>query len=303
MKRLFSPHEKIGRKTYGVGVIIGVLAFFALWTAVSAYYAKEGKSVLFPGPSAIWEVTVDISGYGEATTKKIDALRESSPPGADLDEEIKQIREKARAPLYTLGDDLWTSFIRVTTAFLLAAAIGVPLGLLMGCYRMVEATTQPIMEFMRYVPVPALVPVLIIVFGVDETPKIMLIFIGTFYQLVIMVSDEARKVGRELIRSAYSLGATRFEIVTKVIRPHAMPGIFDCLRLCNGWAWTWLIVAELVAANEGMGFRIIRFQRYLQTDKIFLYLLILGLIGLCIDFLFRRFNQACFRWNEIDRSK
>lgn len=303
MKGIFSPHESIGRRSYTLGVIIGIVGFFAVWSAVSGHYAKEGKSVLFPEPTAIWDVIVDISGYGEATEEKIRTLRESGIRGAELDEAIEKIRERARAPLYTLGDDLWISFVRVSVAFLLAASIGVPLGLFMGCYRMVEATTQPIMEFMRYVPVPALVPVLIILFGVDETPKIMLIFIGTFYQLVIMVSDEARKVGRELIRSAYSLGATPLEIVTKVIRPNAMPGIFDCLRLCNGWAWTWLIVAELVAANEGMGFRIIRFQRYLQTDKIFLYLMILGLIGLCIDFLFRRFNRACFAWNEIDRSK
>jgi NitT/TauT family transport system permease protein len=197
--------------------------------------------------------------------------------------------------------DIKASLVRVTTGFLLAAAIGLPLGILMGAFRAFEGLLQPLTEFVRYVPVPALIPILMVFFGIGEAPKIMLIFVGTFFQLVLMVADEIRRVPYELLQVSYTLGAKRAEIVRLVLSKAAMPGIFDALRLCNGWAWTYLVVAELIAANEGLGYRILKFSRFLQTPKIYVYLIFLGVIGLSLDFLFRKFNQRMFRWADTTK--
>jgi NitT/TauT family transport system permease protein len=206
-----------------------------------------------------------------------------------------------QAALEFLGDDaIWTdvkvSFIRVTEGFALSALLAIPLGVLIGSFKAGEGFVQPFTEFIRYIPVPAMIPLMMVLFGIGELPKVMLIFAGTYFQMVLMVADEVRRVPYELVQVSYTLGATRGEIVRRVLLPAASPGIFDALRLCNGWAWTYLVVAELVAANEGLGYRILKFSRFLQTPKIFVYLLLLGLIGFTLDFAFRLVHRRLFRW-------
>ncbi len=200
-----------------------------------------------------------------------------------------------------LWSDVKLSFLRVTGGFLAAAALAIPLGLLMGSFKVVEALLQPITDFVRYIPVPALIPILMVLFGIDELSKVTLIWVGTFFQLVLMVADEVRRVPYELLQVSYTLGARRPAVIRRVIWPAARPGIFDALRLCNGWAWTYVVVAELVAANEGLGFRILKFSRFLQTPQIWVYVILLGMIGLGLDFGFRTLNGLLFRWVETVR--
>jgi NitT/TauT family transport system permease protein len=197
--------------------------------------------------------------------------------------------------------DLRASVVRVSAGFLLAALLAVPVGLCMGGFKTFEGLTQPLTEFIRYVPVPALIPIFMVIFGIDELSKVMLIWVGTFFQLSLMVADEVRRVPYELLQVSYTLGASRGQVVRLVLLRAAMPGIFDALRLCNGWAWTYVVVAELVAANEGMGFRILKFSRFLQTPKIWVYLLLLGVIGLGLDLIFRRLNRRLFHWADTTR--
>ena len=201
----------------------------------------------------------------------------------------------------TLWSDLKISFLRVTAGFLLSAALGVPLGIWMGSFKLVEGFMQPLTEFVRYVPVPALIPILMLLFDLGELSKVMLIFVGTFFQLVLMVADEIRRVPYELLQVSYTLGARRGESIQRVLWPAAKPGIFDALRLCNGWAWTYLVVAELIAANEGLGFRVLKFYRFVQTPKIFVYLILLGAVGLLLDFAFRKLNQRLFHWADTTK--
>jgi NitT/TauT family transport system permease protein len=202
-------------------------------------------------------------------------------------------------------DNIWTdlkaSVLRVSAGFLLAAVLALPIGLWLGSFRVFEGLLQPLIEFIRYVPVPALIPMLMLCFGIGEMAKIMLIFVGTFFQLVLMVADEVRRVPYELLQVSYTLGASRGEVMRKVLFKSSLPGIFDALRLCNGWAWTYLVVAELIAANEGLGYRILKFSRFLQTPKIFVYLLMLGILGLLFDFLFRQFNARVFHWADTTK--
>lgn len=203
-------------------------------------------------------------------------------------------------------ENLWldfkTSLLRVSAGFLLAALLGVPLGILIGSFKVFEGLLQPLTEFVRYIPVPALIPIFMVLFGIDELSKVMLIWVGTFFQLVLMVADETRRVPYELLQVSYTLGAGRREVLRLVMWRAAMPGIFDALRLCNGWAWTYLVVAELVAANEGLGYRVLKFSRFLQTPKIWVYLVLLGVIGLGLDLLFRLVNRRLFHWAETGKA-
>lgn len=201
----------------------------------------------------------------------------------------------------TIRSDIYHSTYRVFAGFLLAAFIAVPIGVLMGAFKIAEAFFQPWAEFIRYIPVPALIPLFIAIFGVGEEPKIYLIFVGTFFPLLLMVADEIRRVGYDLIKVAHTLGASQLEIMTKVLWRSALPGIFDALRICHGWAWTYLVVAELIATNEGLGIRIMKFARFIQMPKIMLYLVILGLLGLTLDMLFRAFNRYAFRWADTSK--
>ena len=200
------------------------------------------------------------------------------------------------------NENLWidvsASFLRVTIGFLLAAVMAIPIGIAIGAFKIYEAFLQPLTDFVRYIPVPALIPICIVLFGVDERSKIALIWVGTFFQLVLMVADEIRRVPHEMLQVSYTLGARTSRVVRSVMWRAAMPGIFDALRLCNGWAWTYVVIAELVAANEGLGYRILKFSRFLQTPQIWVYLGVLGIIGLTLDFGFRALNRRLFFWAD-----
>jgi NitT/TauT family transport system permease protein len=207
----------------------------------------------------------------------------------------------ARTGYEALGDpefwlDVKISFLRVTAGFLAAAVLAVPLGIFAGSFRLCSALLEPVSEFLRYIPVPALIPLVMILLGIDEDAKVSLVFLGTFFQLLLMTADEVRRVPLSLVQVSQSLGATRLEVVWRVLTPAALPGISHALRVCNGWAWSYVVVAELLAATEGLGFRILRFYRFIQTPNIYVYLLTFGLIGLGLDALLRFVHGRVFRW-------
>ncbi|WP_438036607.1 ABC transporter permease [Sorangium sp. So ce204] len=206
-----------------------------------------------------------------------------------------------RATAEALGSaELWLdvrySFLRVTAGFVAAALLAVPLGVLAGAFRSIAALIEPPTEFLRYVPVPALIPLVMIAAGIGEGAKVLLVFLGTFFQLLLMTADEVRRVPAPLLQVSQSLGATRREIVWRVLAPAALPGIWSALRMCNGWAWSYVVVAELVAATEGLGFRVLRFYRFIQTPSIYAYLAVLGAIGLGLDWAFGAAHRRLFRW-------
>jgi NitT/TauT family transport system permease protein len=194
--------------------------------------------------------------------------------------------------------DLYISCYRIFMGFLYAAVIGVILGILAGCFAGVEAFFQPLIEFLRYLPVPAFVPLIMVWVGIDENAKIAVIFLGTLFQLVPMVVDDIKSVPEDYINAAYTLGARKFTALWRVIIPAMLPRLMDTLRMMMGWAWTYLVVAELVAANSGLGYSILKAQRYLRTPTIFAGILLIGLLGLIIDRTFVIVSRRIFRWTE-----
>lgn len=192
--------------------------------------------------------------------------------------------------------DVSISIYRVMGGFMLAVIVALPLGLMIGTFRPVQAFFGPVMEFARYLPAVAFVPLVMLWVGIDEGSKVAIIWIGTFFQMVLMISEDVHRVPMAQIEAAQTMGATREEIITKVVLKSALPAIMDSLRITMGWAWTYLVVAELVAANSGLGYAILKAQRFLQTDKIFVGILLIGLIGLVMDQLFRWVHRQRFPW-------
>jgi NitT/TauT family transport system permease protein len=192
--------------------------------------------------------------------------------------------------------DIGISFFRVVAGWAISALIALPLGLLIGSFRVVQAVLEPLTDFIRYMPAVAFIPLVMLWVGIDESAKVAIIFIGTFFQMVLMVAEDVRRVPMAQIEAAQTMGATRCEIIEKVIVQSAKPALLDTLRITMGWAWTYLVVSELVAANSGLGYAIIKAQRFLQTDKIFAGILLIGAIGLAMDQLFRLVHRLAFPW-------
>ncbi|QGZ31342.1 ABC transporter permease [Stutzerimonas stutzeri] len=194
--------------------------------------------------------------------------------------------------------DIGISVWRVMAGFGASALLALPLGLYIGTYRPVQAFLEPLTDFIRYMPAVAFIPLVMLWVGIDEGSKVLIIFIGTFFQMVLMVAEDVRRVPMTQIEAAQTMGASRSEIVKLVILPSARPAILDTLRITCGWAWTYLVVAELVAANSGLGYAILKAQRYMHTDKIFAGILLIGLIGLLTDQAFRWLSRRAFPWRK-----
>jgi NitT/TauT family transport system permease protein len=201
--------------------------------------------------------------------------------------------------MITTQDLLWhalVSTLRVWGAFLLAAIMAIPVGILMSSYRIVGASLEPIIDFIRYLPVPALVPLSIIWFGVGEETKIFLLWLGTFFQLVLLVADDMRRVPHEYVEIAFTLGAKPRQVLTDVALRAMAPTLVDNLRITLGWCWTYLVIAEIVAADSGLGFVIWSARRFVKTPEVMAGVLMIGLIGLITDQLLRLLHRRLFRY-------
>lgn len=211
---------------------------------------------------------------------------------------------QAGVDLYRSGDllgDLGASLRRVALGYGISIGIGVVLGVLIGSFRSVEAFVEPQLGFLRYIPASAMTPLFLLWLGIDEAPKVWLIVVGTAFYNVLMVADVARAVPRELVHASYTLGAGRLRVLQRVVLPHSWPGIVDVARINLAAAWLMLVVAELLAANQGLAFRIVRAQRFRNVDTMFALLVIFGLIGLLSDLLLRQLRRRTAPWSEGSR--
>ncbi len=256
--RLWTVRAPIGQRTWLALAVIGLLSPLLAWAALARWGGID--PTFMPSPAAV---------LGKSWTWLVED---------------------------GLIDDMAISTYRVVTGFLLSAVIALPLGLFIGSYRSVQALLEPLTDFIRYMPAVAFIPLVMLWVGIGEGSKIAIIFIGTFFQMVLMVAEDVRRVPAAQVEAAQTMGANRRELVEKVILPSAKPALLDTLRVTMGWAWTYLVVAELVAANSGLGYAILRAQRFLQTDTIFAGIIVIGLIGLLTDQAFRWLHRRAFPW-------
>lgn len=245
--------------------ILGVFLVIASWSVVT--YGGIVDSLFLPSPSNIIQAVVEQINEGIFFT------------------------------------DIAVSFYRIAVGFLISTLFALPIGIMMGTSRAWQSFWEPLVALARYMPAVAFIPLSILWFGTGDIQKFFILFLGVFFQEVIMIADNCKSVNRSLIEVGLTIGLKKYEIVKDIIFRSALPGIIDTFRTTWGWAWTYLVVAELVAASEGIGFRIMQAQRYLATDRIIVGIIVLGVLGLITDMLFKLLYNRMFPWKEATKIK
>jgi NitT/TauT family transport system permease protein len=258
--RAFRLREEIPYRLRRLLIVVSLAAPLLAWFVLSASHAVN--PLFLPSPSAVVRAGVELAASG-------------------------QLLHDAAATLQRVG-----------IGFALVVLVSVPLGLAMGTLPAVRTLFEPAIALVRYMPAPAFIPLLIIWLGLGEGSKIALLFVGTVFFNTLMTADVAVLVPKQLIDVSYTLGAGRWTVFRRVIFPHSVPGILDSMRVNIAATWQLVVVAELVAAQEGLGYRITRAQRFLQVDQIFAVLFVIGFIGVAMDLGFRALRKGVARWAD-----
>jgi len=201
-----------------------------------------------------------------------------------------------------LHESLGHSIRTIFWGFVLSSLVGVPLGILCGTYRFIAKLQEPFVEFFRYLPAPAFGALCVAILGIDDGPKIAIIFIGTFFQQVLVIANTVRKVDPALIEAAQTLGASRLKLVFRVIIPASITDIYTDMRILLGWAWTYLIVAEVVGTMSGITFFINQQARYRNFDNVYAAIAMIGIIGFSTDLFLAWLGTVMFPWKRKTRS-
>jgi len=201
---------------------------------------------------------------------------------------------QADAPWF--HQSLWHSIKIVFSAFFIASLVGIPLGILCGFSNKISQLTEPFVEFFRYLPAPAFGALAVAILGINDAPKIAIIVIGTLFQQILIIANTTRMVDRELIEAGYTLGTNKAKSLFHVVIPAALPDIYRDLRVLLGWAWTYLIVSELIGTTTGITWFITQQARYQNFDNVYAAILIIGVIGLVCDVILMKLGQHLFKW-------
>jgi NitT/TauT family transport system permease protein len=212
------------------------------------------------------------------------------------------ITEPARPDEPWLHEALWHSITVIFWGFVASSIIGVPLGILCGAIPAIARLNEPFIEFFRYLPAPAFGALAVAVLGIHDPPKIAIIFIGTFFQQVLVLANTTRRIDPALLEAAQTLGASRRQLLFRVVVPGVITEIYTDMRVLLGWAWTYLIVAELIGVSSGITYFINQQAKYRNYDKVFASIILIGLIGLFTDIVLAALGRRLFPWIESSRS-
>ena len=201
-----------------------------------------------------------------------------------------------------LHESLVHSIRTIAWGFLISSVFGVPLGILCGTYRFFSRLQEPFIEFFRYLPAPAFGALCVAILGIDDGPKIAIIFIGTFFQQVLVIGNTVRKVDPGLIEAAQTLGASGWQLVRRVVIPASISDIYTDMRILLGWAWTYLIVAEVVGTMSGITYFINQQARYRNFDNVYAAIMMIGIIGFTSDLFLSYIGTIIFPWKRNARS-
>lgn len=197
-----------------------------------------------------------------------------------------------------LHESLWHSIKTIFFGFFISSIIGVPLGILCGTYSVVARLNEPFIEFFRYLPAPAFGALMVAILGIYDGPKIAIIVIGTFFQQVLITSNTTRKLDYSLLEAAMTLGTSKFKLLQHVVIPGILPDLYGDLRILLGWAWTYLIVAELIGTSSGITLFITQQARYQHFDNVYAAIFIIGFIGLGTDLVLAWLGKRLFAWHK-----
>ena len=260
LNHAFTPKASISKTSYILLAVLSFALILAYW--FYAVYVQQVDSMFLPSPA-----------------KTLESAKNMFLTGGFL-------------------SDIRMSVQRVLIGFLISAMVGIPLGLLIGTYAPFSAFLEPFFSFFRYLPASAFIQLFILWIGIGESAKVAIIIVGSVAQIILMVATNVRNVSLSLIEVSYTLGVSKFGVFFKIILPKCMPDIVDTLRIVLGWAWTYIIVAEMIGASEGIGFMITQAGRQFMISKIFVGIITIGIIGLALDMLCMFLRKILFPWNE-----
>jgi NitT/TauT family transport system permease protein len=244
-------------------------------------------------------------------TGKLEETGEALPQGTPANPIYLPAPHKVAVAFYTafttepkrrtekwLHESLWDSIQVIFWGFVLSSLVGVPLGIMAGTYDFFSRLFEPFIEFFRYLPAPAFGALAVAVLGIYHAPKIAIIFIGTFFQQVLVVSNTTRKLDASLLEAAQTLGAGNKALLFKVVIPGILPELYRDMRILLGWAWTYLIVAELIGTSSGITWFITQQARYKNFDNVFAAIMMIGIIGITIDMILAWLGRRIFPWQR-----
>ncbi|HXU83971.1 MAG TPA: ABC transporter permease, partial [Polyangia bacterium] len=212
----------------------------------------------------------------------------------------------ARPPELTtdnwLHQTLWRSLKVIFWGFVLSSLIGVPLGILCGTVPFFSKLSEPFVEFFRYLPAPAFGPLMVAIWGIDQAPKVAIVFIGTFFQQVLVIANTTRKLDMSLLEAAQTLGARNRQLVFKVVIPGIVVDLYTDMRILLGWAWTYLVIAEVFGTTTGITFFLTQQQRYQHFANVYAGIITIGIIGLSSDMLLAFIARRIFPWQPQSKS-
>jgi NitT/TauT family transport system permease protein len=195
-----------------------------------------------------------------------------------------------------VANNVALSSYRVLNGFLLAAAMAVPLGFVLGRFRWLASALEPANDFLRYLPVAGFSTLVIFLLGTGNASAVLVVFLGTAFHLVVATADVVRRVPAVYFELGRTKGLTRLQLLWKILLPAAAPAVWDNLRISVGWAWSYVTLAEIMGCEGGLGHAIEVSRRYIRTDQVLVWIIIVGLLGLFSDLLMRFLSRRMFGW-------
>ena len=297
--------------------VLGILSFvlpILVWSIVSYVPVVWHPLVQITDPGSVSYLQVDMRmprGPFEDAVKEAEAEGQAPPQGFPANPVYLPAPHEVASALYTafvtpppsrdmpwLHESLWHSIQVIFWGFFLSSLVGVPLGVLCGAYAPISRLTEPFIEFFRYLPAPAFGALAVAILGIYDGPKIAIIFIGTFFQQVLVIANTTRKLDTALTEAALTLGAGPLQLLTRVVIPGVLPDIYRDQRILLGWAWTYLIVAELIGTTSGITWFITQQARYQHFENVYAAIIIIGIIGLGTDLVLGALAKRFFPYDR-----
>ncbi|MFI4866644.1 MAG: ABC transporter permease [Steroidobacterales bacterium] len=296
---------------------IGILSFVlpvGLWSLVSYVPALWHPQIMITDPGSVSYLDVGAHLARDAYQGELaDAKQEGRAPPKGVPanpiylpspgEVLKAFYTSFTTPPETkdgqwLHQSLWHSIRIIFWGYVISSLIGVPLGILCGAYAALARVNEPFIEFFRYLPAPAFGALMVAILGIYDGPKIAIIVIGTFFQQVLIIANTTRKLDPALLEAALTLGTRSRQLLTRVVVPAILPDLYRDQRILLGWAWTYLIVAELIGTTSGITWFITQQARYQHFPNVYAAIAMIGIIGLGTDMLLALLGRRLFPWDR-----